>query len=113
MAGIHRALEKPPITPLSMIGPENHPLKLGAWENSHKFENKQHPTKSSASKEKISREMRKYFELMESEILTSQALWAVVKAIHRGELTAPRDEVRKKDPGCWGSSEHRRSGPGL
>lgn len=71
--GCHRALTKPPITPLFMIEPENHPLKLGALENPNQFENKKYPAKSSTSKEKISREMRKYFELMESETLDTSS----------------------------------------
>lgn len=45
--GCHRALAKPPITPLSMIGPKNHRSKLGALENPHIFKNKPHPAKSS------------------------------------------------------------------
>lgn len=87
MAEMSQSLRK--TTPLFMIGPENHPLKLGALEYPYLFENKQYSPKSSMGKEKTLREMRKYFELMESETPTPQVLWAaVISHVQRGVHSA-------------------------
>lgn len=87
--GCHRALAKPPITPLSMIGPKNHPSKLGALEKPHIFKNKPHPAKSSkGQKEDLEgNEIFRADRKRHSDTLSSVGC--------RGDFTAPGDEVRE------------------